>query len=155
MTSTPTAKISLSGYLPGARHNGLERMASALANAFEAAHAAGDETGETTRVVVVGILDVASITLPADPAQPRAVGVKFIQIEALSDADLAQPARLLLTKAREARTGSTDQAIDGMDSAIVESSAGTSTASAQPGTRAKRSPAKRAGRRLGVAGVAE
>lgn len=133
--STPTrARITLSGYLPGVGHNGLDRMADALADAFHAALDAGDESGETTRVVIVGILDVAKITLPADPTEARGVAVKFVQIEALTDADLANTARLLVKQAREARTGSGDQAIDGLDEAIVTT---------------------RTGRRLGVAGVGE
>lgn len=146
------ARITLSGYLPA--KNGLERMATSLADAFEAAHHAGDQTGESTRVVVVGILDVASIKLPADADAHRAVAVRFVSVEALTDADLSKTARLLLKQAQEARSGSGDQAIDGMDEAIVGSSAGTPTTPVPGG----RKPAKRATsskRRLGVAGVTE
>ena len=92
------AKISLSGYLPGAGSNGIDRLADPLADAFHAALDAGDETGETTRVVVVGVLDVATITLPADQTQSRAVNVKFVQIEALTEGDLARTGRLLIAQ---------------------------------------------------------
>ena len=161
-TSKARAKISLSGYLPGAGSNGIDRLADPLADAFHAALDAGDETGETTRVVVVGVLDVATITLPADQTQSRAVNVKFVQIEALTEGDLARTGRLLIAQAKEQRTGSIDQAIDGVDDAIVESTAGTPTAPVEggrkPAAKARKAPAKRTtrtGRRIGVAGVGE
>lgn len=147
------ARITLSGYLPA--KNGLERMAGQLADAFEDAHHAGDQTGESTRVVVVGVLDVASIKLPAEPDAPRAVAVRFVSVEALTDKDIAQTARVLLKQAQEARAGSSDQALEGIDNAIVTASAGTPTAPVEGGRKrtARKATTPKGGRRLGVAGV--
>lgn len=125
---------NMNGYLP--TENGVEPLEQKLIAQFEAAQAAGSD--EPVQVVVVGIMDVASVRHRAKPsANPPILSVKLSALEVVEGRS-ESTVRLVLAQLKSARHG--EKSLDGMDEALMElieaehrsNTTGDSTASRDP-----------------------
>jgi hypothetical protein len=82
-------ELSLSGYQPGAQESGLGMMADRIYEAFMQALRDNDQTGETLRFPVVGVVEgrVGHIGRPGSDKTPS-IELRFISIEPVLDRDV-------------------------------------------------------------------
>jgi hypothetical protein len=84
-------QVSLSGYQPGRDASGLDLMAQPMYEAFMRALLDNDQTGETLRFPVVGVLEarVGHIGRPGIEKEPS-MELRFVAVEPVLDRDSVQ-----------------------------------------------------------------
>lgn len=101
-----TARLNLSGFLPGAAHNGLSVRADDYVETFEKAYSTGD--GNPELIMVVGMLKPVSVRHRSDPENnPPTVELRFVHIEPVQTAAGQKQLRKLLDDLVVKRTGVT------------------------------------------------
>jgi hypothetical protein len=102
----PEVQMRLNGWLPGVERNGLGLVAEKLWQAFEEARRAGDETRDTVRTVVVGVLWVpdAKTPHPGSESDPE-IHLKFEAVEPVLDEEELKQVTELLVELRARRRG--------------------------------------------------
>jgi hypothetical protein len=85
-------QVSLSGYQPGRDASGLDLMAQPMYEAFMRALLENDQTGETLRFPVVGVLEarVGHIGRPGIEKEPS-MELRFVAVEPVIDRDTIRP----------------------------------------------------------------
>jgi hypothetical protein len=102
----PEVQLRLNGWLPAAERNGLGLVADRLWQNFRKAQDEGDETRDSVRTVVVGVLWVpdAKAPHPGSDSDPE-VHLKFEAIEPVLDEEELKQVTELLTELRGRRRG--------------------------------------------------